>query len=353
MIAVDGPMPVAQFMALALAHPVHGYYVSANDPIGARGDFTTAPEISQMFGELIGLWAAAVWQLSGSRNPVRLVELGPGRGTLMRDALRAVKVVPQFRAAVRVDLVEISPVLRRRQEASLADSGVPIRWYSSLAEVPEGPLIVIANEFFDCLPVHQAVRAEDGWHERMVGLSPGGALTLALHPEPIAGFAAMLPAALRQAPAGGIYEWRSEQLTRELARGVVRHGGAALIIDYGHCISRLGDTLQAVRRQQFAPVLERAGEVDLTAHVDFAALGRAAAAAGAQTWGPTPMGGFLRRLGIAARAERLKQGTPSAAAAVDAALARLTGPQAGGGMGELFLVMALTAPGIAAPPGFE
>jgi len=189
-IAVDGPIPVAQFMALALGHPVHGYYV-VRDPIGARGDFITAPEISQMFGELIGLWAAAVWTEMDSPDRMHLVELGPGRGTLMADALRAVKVAEDFRAALVVDLVETSPVLRRLQEQTLANCGVPVSWHATLAEVSDKhPFIVIANEFFDALPVHQAVRAKRGWHERMVGLADDGKLALALHPDPIVGFSA-------------------------------------------------------------------------------------------------------------------------------------------------------------------
>jgi NADH dehydrogenase [ubiquinone] 1 alpha subcomplex assembly factor 7 len=351
-VALEGPIPVAQFMAFALTHPVHGYYASHRDPLGVRGDFTTAPEISQMFGELIGLWAAAMWRLIGSPAAVRLVELGPGRGTLLMDALRALKLVPEFWAAVLVDLVEISPVLRRRQAAGLTGSGVEVAWYTTLAEVPEASLIVIANEFFDAIPIHQAVRAADGWHERMVGLDRRGALTLALHPEPIAGFSAMLPPELRTAAVGAIYEWRSQELILELARRIVRHPGAALIIDYGPRTSGLGDTLQAVSGHQFADVLQRVGEVDLTAHVDFAALGRAAANAGATVAGPVAMGVFLRRLGIEVRAERLKQAVPNAAAAIDTALARLIGRGAHG-MGEHFQVMALTRPGIGVLPGFE
>src|SRR2546423_803700 len=184
-IAVDGPIPIADFMALVLGHPTHGYYLT-RDPFGVSGDFITAPEISQMFGELIGLWAVAVWNEMGKPDRVRLVELGPGRGTLMADALRAGKVAHNFREALAVDLVETSPALRRQQERTLAEDGVTLSWYSTLTEVPEdAPLIVIANEFFDALPVHQAVRAADGWHERMVGIGPDDKLVVALHPDPI------------------------------------------------------------------------------------------------------------------------------------------------------------------------
>src|SRR5262249_45263908 len=273
-IAADGPIPVAQFMALALGHPAHGYYVT-HDPFGVRGDFITAPEISQMFGELVGLWAAAAWTAMGRPGRVRLVELGPGRGTLMADALRAVKVVEDFCASLAFDLVEMSPLLRQRQEQALRDCSAPLHWHARFADVPEGdPLIVIANEFFDALPVHQAVRTPDGWHERMVGIGEDEKLMLALHPDPILNFSAMPLASVGTAPVGAIYEWRSDALVTELAERLVRDGGAALIIDYGHCESACGETLQAVGRHGFAPLLERPGEVDLSAHVDFAALGR-------------------------------------------------------------------------------
>src|SRR5436309_11696886 len=203
-IAVEGPMPLAQFMALALAHPVHGYYVT-RDPFGARGDFVTAPEISQMFGELVGLWAAAVWDEMGRPNRVRLVELGPGRGTLMADALRAARVAERFSDALAVDLVEISPALRRRQQQTLAHCAAPLSWHAALSEVPEdAPHIVIANEFFDALPVHQAVRAADGWHQRMVGIGEDRKLVLALHPDPILNFPAMLPKDICAAPLGAV-----------------------------------------------------------------------------------------------------------------------------------------------------
>jgi len=349
-VAVDGPIPVAQFMALALGHPTHGYY-AGRDPFAARGDFITAPEISQMFGELIGLWAAAVWSEMGNPDRIRLVELGPGRGTLMADALRAAKIAKEFHAALAVDLVEISPALRRRQQQTLAAAGVPLSWHATLAQVPEkNPLIVIANEFFDALPVHQAVRAKSGWHERMVGLADDGKLALALHPDPIVGFSAMLPAELRDAPAGAIWEWRSDAWAVELGRRLVRQGGVALVIDYGHA-GGLGETLQAVGGHAFAQVLERPGEVDLSAHVDFAALARAAARWGARVHGPVTQREFLTRLGIETRAAMLKTATPARAAEIDAALARLTegGPR---GMGELFKVVALAEPKLGALPGF-
>jgi NADH dehydrogenase [ubiquinone] 1 alpha subcomplex assembly factor 7 len=352
-IAIDGPISVATFMRLCLGHPVHGYYTT-RDPFGCGGDFITAPEISQMFGELIGLWAAAVWQAMGAPAQVALVELGPGRGTLMADALRAVRVVPAFGAALSVHLIETSPVLQRAQQEILATSKLPLAWHRELAALPDGgPLIVIANEFFDALPAHQAVKTEGGWHERMVGIGPNDRLAFALHPDPIPGFAALVPAALAAAPPGAVYEWRPGDLAADLARRVAQHGGAALVIDYGHAESALGETLQAVCRHGFADPLASPGEVDLTAHVDFAALARTAEASGACVHGPLTQGAFLRRLGIEARAAALRaKATGAQAADIDAALTRLTG--AGhDAMGELFKVLAFADPKLGALPGFD
>jgi NADH dehydrogenase [ubiquinone] 1 alpha subcomplex assembly factor 7 len=350
-IAADGPMSVATFMGLCLGHPVHGYYTT-RDPFGRAGDFTTAPEISQMFGELIGLWAAAVWQAMGAPARLALVELGPGRGTLMADALRAARVMPAFATALDVHLVETSPVLQRRQQETLAAFGVPLAWHGELAAVPDGALIVIANEFFDALPVHQAVKTPSGWHERMVGLGPDDKLAFALHPDPIPGLAALVPESVAGAPTGAVFEWRSGDVASEIARRVAAHGGAALVIDYGHGESAVGETLQAVGRHGFADPLATPGEVDLTAHVDFAALARAARAAGARVHGPVSQGAFLRRLGIEARAAALRaKATAAQAADIDAALARLIG--SGGAMGESFKAMALADPKLAALPGFD
>lgn len=351
LIAVAGPMPVAKYISLCLTHPQHGYYVT-RDPFGSSGDFTTAPEVSQMFGELVGLWAAAVWQMMGEPRPVRLVELGPGRGTMMRDALRATQVVPGFRDAVLVELVEVSPVLRELQRNMIVDMGVEPTWYDTLADVPQGPSVILANEFVDALPVHQAVRQSDGWHERVVGLTSSGKFVFGVAPEPIPHFTPMLPKSLRDAPAGSIFEWRPDNLAFEIGRRV-RDNGAALVIDYGHTDSALGDTLQAVGQHAFADPLETPGFVDLTAHVDFQAFGLAADSMGAAVHGPIEQSEFLFRLGIAERAESLKaNATPEQAAQIDAALVRLTqGSRTG--MGQLFKVMALAAPRLGVMPGFE
>ena len=352
MIAVDGPMPVARYMELCLAHPLHGYYVT-RDPIGARGDFTTAPEISQMFGELIGLWAAVTWQAMGAPARLALVELGPGRGTLMADMLNAAKIVPKFLTAVEVHLVEMSPALRRHQDKTLDRSGTRPAWHATLEEVPEAPMIVVANEFFDALPVYQAVKAPDGWHERMVGLDSDGKLAFALAPDPLGAAQSLLPPALDEAPLGATCEWRSGVVVRELGRRVVQFGGAALVIDYGHVASGTGETLQAVRGHKFADPLAEPGEADLTAHVDFAALAQAGRGGGARVHGPLTQGEFLRRLGIEARAAALAaNATPQQAIHIDSALARLVG---GGrdNMGELFKVIALADPKLPALPAFD
>lgn len=350
MIALDGPIPVSRYMAICLGHPLHGYYI-VRDPLGAAGDFTTAPEISQMFGELIGLWAAAVWNQMEQPSRVNLVELGPGRGTLMADVLRAAAVLPAFRSAIAVHLVETSPALQEKQRAALEGAGVQLEWHRDIAEVPEGPMVAIANEFYDALPVSQAVKGAKDWHERMVGMTDER-LVFALQPEPLPQTDAVIPHALRGAPEGAIFEWRSEHVTGELSRRVMQSGGATLIIDYGHIDSALGDTFQAVRGHDYADPLQAPGEADLTAHVDFAALRRNAQSAGARVHGPVTQAVFLRRLGIEMRAARLKESaTAEQRADIDAALGRLT---AGGkGMGELFKVLAVGNPKLAALPAFD
>jgi NADH dehydrogenase [ubiquinone] 1 alpha subcomplex assembly factor 7 len=352
LIESEGPIPVSRYMALCLAHPQLGYYVT-RDPLGAAGDFVTAPEISQMFGELVGLWAVATWQAMGEPSHVQLVELGPGRGTLMADALRAARVVPAFLSAARVHLVEASPVLRERQRERLADSRATVAWHRDPTELPDAPLIVLVNEFFDALPIDQAVKTEKGWRPRVVGLDAEGRLTFGLSPDPIAHFDRVLPSRLRDAPPGAVFEWREDHVLRELCRRIVAHGGAALVIDYGHAESGFGDTLQAVRRHGYADPLHEPGETDLTAHVDFAAMRLSAGRYGACPLGPMPQGEFLRRMGIEARAVRLKaRATEAQAAAIDAALARLigSGPDE---MGELFKVLAVAHPALAGLPGFD
>lgn len=351
LISVAGPMPVWKFMSLCLGHPQHGYYVM-QDPFGAGGDFTTAPEISQIFGELIGVWSLSVWRMMGSPENVRLVELGPGRGTMMKDALRALRAAPEFRKAISLHLVEVSPVLESIQRDMLESQDVPAMWHRTFADVPDGPLIVVANEFIDALPVHQAVKQADGWHERVVGLDSAGHFAFGIAPDRIAHFERVLPKSAREAAPGAIYEWRPDATAFDIARKV-RNQGAALIVDYGHSESGIGDTLQAIGRHQFADVLKTPGRVDITAHVDFQAFGLAAESMGASVQGPITQGEFLRRIGIALRAQGLSaSASPQQAADIESAVARLTetGPT---GMGELFKVLAIADPKLGKLPAFE
>lgn len=350
LIKSSGPMPVWRYMELCLMHPEHGYYVS-RDPLGREGDFTTAPEVSQMFGELLGLWAASVWRLMGSPDNVRLVELGPGRGTMMADALRALRVLPPLYQTLSVHLVEINPVLREKQKSLLTPSR-NITWHDSLDEVPEGPAIILANEYFDVLPIHQVVRRETGWHERVVELDDG-MLGFGAAPEPLPQFEALLPPLLRAAPLGAVFEWRPDTEMMEIAGRLRDQGGAALIIDYGHGRSDAGDTFQAIARHSFTDPLKSPGEADLTAHVDFQALAHGAEAVGARVHGPITQGEFLKRLGIETRAVTLMtKASPEASEDIAGALKRLTG---GGrsGMGSLFKVLGVSAPQLISLPGLS
>jgi NADH dehydrogenase [ubiquinone] 1 alpha subcomplex assembly factor 7 len=344
-IETEGPITVSEYMRLCLAHPRYGYYVT-RDPLGQRGDFTTAPEVSQMFGELIGAWAAAVWQQMGSPPHVHLIELGPGRGTLMADALRAAKALPEFRAALSVHMVEISPVLRETQRRTLAaESGV--QWHRAVEEIPDGPSIVIANEFIDALPVHQFVKDHDGWHLRAVGIV-GGKLDFVAVPAPMP---KNFNAGTVDAPDGTILELRDEGPTELVAERIVQHGGAALFIDYGHWPVTTRDTLQAVKDHTFADPFAAPGEADLTTQVSFGEVSTWAQRQGASASRMLTQGDFLRRLGIEARAARLKQNaTPQQTADIDSALARLT---AGDQMGDLFKVMAIGDPKLGILPGFD
>jgi SAM-dependent MidA family methyltransferase len=351
LIVAAGPMPVADYMRHCLTHPQYGYYMH-RDPFGRGGDFVTAPEISQMFGELIGIWMASVWQQMGAPENVRIVELGPGRGTLMKDAMRAARIMKDFREAVVLHFVEISPALKKVQEQQFAELGIPALWHSAFEEVPPGPLIVIANEFLDALPVHQAVRQSLGWHERVVELTPSGKLQFGLARETLLNFETGLPRALRQSAEDSVFEWRSDRLAIELGRRV-RSDGAALIIDYGHMHVGLGDTLQAVAGHAFADPLQAPGEADLTAHVDFEAFAQIAESIGSRVHGPVQQRDFLFRLGIDKRAATLKAGLArDKALEIDMALSRLTEPGAKG-MGELFKVLAISDPRLVSVPGFE
>nr|WP_294528415.1 SAM-dependent methyltransferase [uncultured Rhodopila sp.] len=311
-------------------------YYATHDPFA---DFTTSPEISQVFGEVIGIWAAVAWQMLGSPDPVLLAEAGPGRGTLMADALRAVgRAAPGFAAALRVHLIETSPRLRTAQAARVPGAA----WHDSLDSVPEAPMILLANEFLDALPIRQFVRRGDGWTERFVA---DGAWI-----EQPADAAEVPPG--RDAAEGQIVELNepARAFAAALAGRLQRHPGAALLVDYGPARSAAGDSLQALARRKPIDPLSAAGSADLTAHVDFADIAQTARSAGAAVQGPVTQGAFLSALGVFRRTEALARGrTPPQAAAVRDGTHRLTGPAA---MGDLFKVLAITSPGCGALPGF-
>jgi SAM-dependent MidA family methyltransferase len=355
LLAANGPISIAEYMAIALQDPEHGYYTT-RDPFGASGDFITAPEVSQMFGELIGLWMVQAWRDQGSPAPCRLVELGPGRGTLMADALRAAKLDPQFLASIEVVLIESSPVLRDVQKTTLANFGKPIRWLDRFDEsLSDKPLFLIANEFFDALSIRQFIMAERGWCERLIGLDTSGALTFGLSPQPSA---LAIPSDRGLPDLGAVYEVSpaAEALVEQIAHAIAVEGGAALIVDYGYGDGAgFGDTLQAVSRHNYASILDAPGEADLTAHVDFAGLGRAAECAGAKAYGPVEQGEFLCRLGIVDRAQRLAMANRRGSRGLGKQpelkrqLDRLILP---GQMGTLFKALAIVHRAAPTPAGF-
>ena len=351
LIKSSGPMPVWRYMELCLTHPNYGYYIS-RDPLGREGDFTTSPEVSQMFGELLGLWVGSVWKAIGSPSLLRLIELGPGRGTLMADALRALRVLPPLYQALSIHLVEINPVLREKQKAAL--SGVRIiAWHDSLDQVPNGPAVILANEYFDVLPIHQALKRETGWHERTVEIDDGGKLAFGFAGEPMPRFEVLLPPLVRAAPIGAVFEWRSDTEIMKIATRVRDQRGAALIIDYGHIRSDAGDTFQAIARHSFADPLKNPGQADVTAHVDFQALARAAEDLGARVHGPVPQGEFLKWIGIETRAVTLMaKASLEVSEDISSALKRLTG-DGRGAMGSMFKVLAVSEPGLTSLAGLS
>ncbi|MGB0749136.1 MAG: class I SAM-dependent methyltransferase [Magnetospiraceae bacterium] len=351
-IAEQGPITLADYMGTALGHPQFGYY-STRDPLGLAGDFITAPEISQVFGELIGLWAAVTWGQIGGPQPLRLVELGPGRGTLMADMLRAGGTLPGFTAAVEVHLVETSAALRHCQERTLEEASVSVTWHESVETLPEGPLVIVANEFFDALPVRQLRRTAEGWGEHGIGLDPNGdALVPVLLPAPQEAVD-QIPPALLSVEEGAIVEINpaARSVMHHLAQRLVRFGGAFLAIDYGHAHSAAGDTVQAVKAHEYHPILTDPGTADITAHVDFEALAQEARKAGAVALGPITQRDLLIRLGIGPRLETLAaSATEHQVTEMMQAVARLTEDDQ---MGTLFKALAVTHPLVFLVPGFE
>ncbi|MBK8086180.1 MAG: SAM-dependent methyltransferase [Devosia sp.] len=344
-IRQQGPMSVATFMGLCLTHPRSGYYSGA-DPLGAEGDFVTAPEISQMFGELIGFFVVNLWQQLGAPKSFTLLELGPGRGTLMQDALRVAARAEGFLDACHLQLFEANPVLRALQHERLGQHNP--YWADEVDAVADDPVLVIANEFFDALPIRQFIRIRESWHERQVGLIDGKR-AFGLSPTPLPD--AAMPEAVRGAPQGAVYEANlaAAEVVQRLGRRIAAQRGAMLAIDYGYDRTQTGETLQAVSHHAYADPLADPGAVDLSAHVDFAALGRVAAAQGLAVAPVTTQRDFLGRLGIVERATALARANPSQTDALATALRRLTDSDE---MGTLFKVFC-THSGELEPIGFR
>lgn len=345
-IKANGPMSVANYMGLALTHPREGYYKGA-DPLGAKGDFITAPEISQMFGELIGFFFVTIWQQMNEPKSFTLLELGPGRGTLMQDALRVTQKATGFANALHLQLYETHPGLKAEQNKRL-EQYAPY-WADEVDAVSEDPLFVIANEFFDALPIRQFVKGEAGaWHERLIGLRDGKR-AFGLSPNPIAEEA--MPEAVRGAKPGEVFEINlaATDVMARLGEKIARQGGAILAVDYGYERTQTGETLQAVRAHAYADPLAEPGKADLSAHVDFGALGETAKQAGLTVHRVTNQGDFLARLGIAERATQLARANPDQIDAIGAALSRLVAKDQ---MGELFKVFCATSAGLT-PPGID
>jgi NADH dehydrogenase [ubiquinone] 1 alpha subcomplex assembly factor 7 len=348
-IRADGPLSVAAYMAMALHDPQLGYYATRR-PLGASGDFVTAPEISQVFGELIGVWCALMWERIGRPDPVILAELGPGSGALAADLLRAAAALPEFRRALRLNLVEASPLLRAEQEGRVAAAD-PV-WLSRADDLPAGPLILIANEFLDALPIRQLVRGARHWSERLVALDQEGRLVFIDGAEsPLADVLA--PDELRHnLPRGAVFEVCPAALALAASLGARFRScpGAALFIDYGDFASKPGASLRAVRHHRPVDALASPGTADLSADVDFAAFADAARACGAETWGPVPQREFLLTLGVSARLAALAaRADMSTRQRLESGVERLLDPAQ---MGSLFKVMALASPGLGAAPGF-
>ena len=334
MIAAEGPMALDRYMAFCLGHPVHGYYMK-RDPFGERGDFITAPEISQIFGELIGVWCAAAWDAMGKPSQFNLVELGPGRGTLMADILKAAKVMPGFRAAARIHLVEMSPTLRKLQKEAL---GADVTWHDSIASIPEGPILLAANEFFDAIPIRQFEKREGKWFERCIGAKGMG----------------LMPATLdvKQGADGDLIEFAPQRLeiAKEIAQRLSRNVGTALIIDYGHLQTAPGDTLQAMRAHKYVALTDSPGESDITSHVDFEGLGKALVQGGARLHLAITQRAFLLAMGLEPRVAMLSAKADSNSQEILArSVSRLTGETE---MGNLFKVMVATSPDLPIPYPF-
>lgn len=336
----NGPMDLGRYMGLCLGHPTHGYYMT-RDPFGVQGDFTTAPEISQLFGEVIGAWIVDAWSKMGAPDPVHLVECGPGRGTFMADILRVTKAVPEFHKAVQVHLIEMSPVLREKQKQML--QGERVTWHGDLESVPaDGPLMIIGNEFLDALPIRRFMSLKDSWMEEVVGLDEKGGFISGLVPaDP--GVVAHIPRMLFKPAETDCIEISPalNQFLGNAYKRLEKQGGLALFIDYGYPQTACGKTLQGVKKHQPVSIFEAPGEVDLTAHVNFETVGTIALESGLTVHGPVPQGDYLKRLGIELRQAILnKNATDRQKQDIQNSVDRLTGYDQ---MGRLFKVIGISA----------
>lgn len=343
LIRTNGPISVTDYFSLCLADPQHGYY-RTREPFGREGDFVTAPEISQLFGEMLGVFMVHAWQKHGSPRGVRFTEIGPGRGTMMTDMLRVVaRLAPALYDSASFHLIETSERLRAVQKQTLGAHAERISWHESFDELPDGPLLLAANELFDAIPIRQFVRTVHGFRERMVGLDADDELTFAAG---VAGIdPALLPEGYGNQPAGAIFEIAParEAVMTAISERLRSQGGTALIIDYGHVASDFGDTVQAVLRHAFDPPLAHPGEADLTSHVDFERLAAVARESGLRVHGPQHQGDFLMGLGLAERASALGRGRDeNLQRQIVADVERLAGAGAGN-MGDLFKVLAVTS----------
>lgn len=350
LILAGGPISVTDYFSLCLADPQHGYY-RTREPFGPSGDFITAPDISQLFGEMIGIFLVQAWQRHGEPAPVVLAEIGPGRGTMMADILRVIgKLSPALYDALSVHLVETSERLRKVQSQTLVAHKFKISWHESFDTLPKGFLLLAANELFDAIPIRQFVKTAQGFRERLVGLDGDGELTFAAG---VAGLdPALLPPSAETVALGTIFETgpARDAIMAMLSERIRTGGGTAVIIDYGHMITGFGDTLQAVRAHQFDPPLAHPGEADITSHVDFEQLARRAVTEGLQVNGLTYQGDFLLALGLAERAAALGRGKDAGTKEnIRADAERLAGAGIGR-MGELFKVLVVSSPGLALAP---
>jgi len=353
-IATHGPISVAAYMEACLNDRQHGYYRS-RAAIGREGDFITAPEISQTFGELIGLWCAIVWQQMGISARINLVEIGPGRGTLMRDAMRAARIVPGFHKALHLHLIDSNTSLVAEQRATLGESAEDARWHADLAQalmpggaIEDHPMILVANEFLDTLPVEQIVYRDGGWHARCVGLDANGDLAFVVGEETIDPPSAL--AAGLMPKDGDVFEWAPgvEDLVGLLAARAAPAPLAALFIDYGHVATGLGDTLQAVAAHTHVSPLLAPGEMDLSTQVDFARFAAACTRSGLAVDGPAAQAEFLGALGIVERGSHLMAANPQKAGGIEMAIARLIAP---GGMGSRFHAIGIRTVNVGPLPG--